>query len=99
MKTRVAHGVLIAIGLIIFLFPLTVGANPTISCRGVEMHPGDTCAKAQGGGVQTYEQRYRTASRAKPVIVSVGVLVIAFATYLLVADLRRPPRDSELSRT
>ncbi len=90
---------LIVIGLIIVLFPLTVGASPTISCRGAQMHPGDTCAKAQNGGVQTYEQRYRTASQAKPIIVGVGVLVMAFGSYLLVAEVRRRPEGAELSRS
>lgn len=97
-RARLAHGVLIVVGLMIFLFPLTVGTTPTISCRGVVMGPGDTCAKAQNGGVQTYEQRYRTERQAKPIIVGVGVLVMAFGAYLLLAEVRRRPSSSLSSR-
>jgi hypothetical protein len=89
MRSRLAHVALILVGLLIFLYPLTVGASPSISCRGVVMHPGDTCSKAQDAGVQTYEQRLRTANQAKPVVLGVGLLVTAFGSWLLVADLRR----------
>lgn len=98
VATRVAHALLILAGLLIFAYPLTVGASPTLSCRGVPMGPGDTCSKAANAGVQTYEQRMRTARQAKPVIIGVGLLVAAFGTALLVADLRRPrssPRQAD----
>lgn len=98
-RTRIAHSLLIVIGLVIVAYPLTFGATPTISCRGVQMRPGDTCAKAQNGGVQTYEQRYRTENQAKPVIVGVGLLVMAFGTSLLVADVRRRPGRPELDQS
>jgi hypothetical protein len=88
-RTRVAHAALILVGLVILLYPLTIGANPRISCRGVEMSPGDSCSKVDNAGVQTYEQRLRTANQAKPVILGVGVLVTGFASWLLVADVRR----------
>jgi hypothetical protein len=88
-RARVAHVVLILVGLVILLYPLTLGATPQITCRGVQMGPGDTCAKVDNAGVQTYEQRRRTVDQAKPVIVGVGVLVAAFGTVLLVSDLRR----------
>lgn len=89
MRARLAHALLIVVGLVIFCYPLTVGATPSISCRGTAMGPGDTCSKAQDGAVQTYEQRRRTADQAKPVLLGVGLLVTAFATSLLVTDLRR----------
>ena len=89
MRTRLAHAVLILVGLLVLLYPLTVGATPSISCRGVQMKPGDTCAKAQENDVQTYEQRLRAAHQAKPVILGVGLLVTGFGTVLLVADVRR----------
>jgi hypothetical protein len=88
MRARIAHCVLIAVGLLLFLYPLTVGATPNVSCRGVEMHPGDSCAKADNSGFQTYEERARTASEAKPIILGVGLLVVGFGTFLLLSDLR-----------
>ncbi len=88
-RARVAHLLVTLVGLFIVLYPVTFGAQPDISCRGVAMGPGDTCAKADNSGVQTYEQRERTARQAKPVIIGVGVLVVAFGTFLLVSDVRR----------
>lgn len=88
MRARAAHAIVILVGLLIVLYPLTVGAVPRISCRGVQMHPGDTCSKVADAGAETYEQRVRTANQAKPVLVGVGVLVAGFGTWLLVADVR-----------
>jgi hypothetical protein len=95
MRARVAHAALILLGLLIALYPLTVGADPEISCRGVVMRPGDTCAKAGDEAVQTYEQRVQAADAAKPVILGVGLLVAGFGTALLVSAVRTPrPRTS-----
>ena len=30
-------------GIALLVWGIVVMASPTISCRGVEMHPGDTC--------------------------------------------------------
>ncbi|HEX8488168.1 MAG TPA: hypothetical protein VF642_06470, partial [Propionibacteriaceae bacterium] len=78
-----AHVLLILVGLGLEIYPLTIGATPSISCRGVEMGPGDTCSKADGAGVQTYEERARAAGQAKPVIVGTGLLVAVFGAVLL----------------
>jgi hypothetical protein len=84
---RVAHAVLILVGLVVAVLALTV--PPQISCRGVEMRPGDRCSKAGDPAVQTYETRLRTERQARPVIVVVGVLVTAFGAALLLSDVRR----------
>lgn len=84
---RVAHALLILVGLLVVVLTLTV--SPQISCRGVEMRAGDRCDKAGDAGVQTYETRLRTERQAKPVIVGVGVLVTAFGAVLLLSDVRR----------
>jgi hypothetical protein len=86
---RLAHLLLAIAGLLIALYPFTIGADSTPTCRGVEMAPGGTCSKADGSAEQTYEQRRATARDAAPVIVGVGLLVAAFGTGLLVADVRR----------
>lgn len=83
-----AHALVACIGLAILLYPLTLGANPTISCRGAELRPGQSCAKADNSEVQTYEQRRQAARQARPVIVGVGLLVAVFGAVLLVGDLR-----------
>lgn len=86
-RARVAHAVLILVGLLVVVLALTV--PPQISCRGVEMRPGDRCDKAGDASVQTYEARLRTEQQAKPVIVGVGLLVTAFGASLLLSDVRR----------
>lgn len=85
---RLAHLLLAVAGLLVALYPLTLGANSTVSCRGVEMRPGQTCAKADGRATQSYEDRATAARNATPVIVGVGLLVAVFGTALFVADLR-----------
>jgi hypothetical protein len=60
------------------------------------MGPGDTCAKAGGEDVQTYEQRVQAADAAKPVILGLGLLVAGFGTVLFVSAVRRArPRTGE----
>ena len=71
------------------LYPFTFGAGPSVTCRGVELRPGESCAKADGSSAQTYEARAAAARNATPVIVGVGLLVAVFGTGLLIADVRR----------
>ena len=63
-------------------------ASP-ISCRGATMGPGDTCAKAGASATQSYEQRAQARRNAAPVIMVVGVLVMAFGVTLLITGRRR----------
>jgi len=88
MRARVAHAAVVLAGLVILLYPLTIGSHPRVVCRGVEMHAGQSCPKAGSAGVQTYEQRLRTANEAKPVIAGVGLLVTVFGAVLLRNETR-----------
>lgn len=89
MRRRlVLHTLLLVLGLLGPLWALTWGANPVIVCHGVVMHPGDTCANADGGQVQTYEQRWNAAQGARPVIGVVGSVVAVFAAGLLRAEVK-----------
>ena len=88
-RRRVAHLVLAIAGLLVALYPFTLGSDPTVTCRGVELRPGESCAKADGSSAQTYEARAAAARNATPVIVGVGVLVAVFGAGLLLADVRR----------
>ncbi len=88
-RQRIAQLILIVVGLVIFAYPLTLGAASMISCRGVSMGPGDTCAKADGKAVQTYEERLKAKRNATPVIMVVGVLVVAFGATLLITGRQR----------
>lgn len=84
---RLAHLLLAVAGLLIAIYPFTFGADPTPSCRGVALHPGETCTKADGSAEQSYEQRQEAARNATPVIIGVGLLVAVFGVALLVGDV------------
>ena len=86
---RLAHLGLAIAGLLVALYPFTLGADPTVTCRGVELRPGESCAKADGSSAQSYEARAAAARNAAPVIVGVGLLVAVFGAGLLIADVRR----------
>lgn len=86
--TRAAHTAVVLVGLLVLLYPLTLGAHPRVTCRGVQITAGQACTKADNSGVQTYEQRLRTANQAKPVIIGIGLLVAVFGAVLLAGDVR-----------
>lgn len=95
MRTRIAHAVVVLVGLVILAYPFTVGATPDVSCRGQAMAPGDTCLKADGKSTQSYEQRAGDARNARPIIVVVGLLVTGFGASLLVTEVRRTRRRED----
>ena len=86
---RLAHLVLAVAGLLVAIYPFTLGAQPSVTCRGVELQPGQSCAKADGSAAQSYEARAADARNATPVIVGIGLLVAVFGSGLYVADVRR----------
>ena len=86
----VAHLVVVLLGLLVLAYPFTVGASPEVTCRGVVMRPGDTCAKAgNAADPQTYKQRAADVRNARPVIAVGGALVAGFGVVLLRGELRR----------
>lgn len=89
MRRLWAQLALVLVGLVALGWALTVAANPTITCRGTVMGPGDVCANADGTRVQSYEQRLAAHQDARPVIGAVGVVVAGFGAALSVAELRR----------
>ena len=74
---------LVLAGVLIVLYPFTVGAAPGLMCRDQVLQPGQVCAKADGSQVQSYESRAAAAAAATPVLVGLGLLVIGFGSYLL----------------
>lgn len=96
-RTRLAHVVLLVLGLVAVAYAVTLGGSPEIRCRGEVMTPGSVCVKADGSEGQTYEQRLATRRSAQPVVAGVGLVVAGFGTALLVADVRR--RRGEEART
>ncbi|MFX4272682.1 Trp biosynthesis-associated membrane protein [Propionibacteriaceae bacterium Y1685] len=93
----VAHLLLALVGLVVLLWPVTVGAEAAIMCREQVMQPGDTCAKADGEAEQTYEERLSTRRTAAPVIMVVGGAMIIFSAVLAVGELRALRADRSRS--
>ena len=91
-RAVLAHAVVVLIGLVVLAYPFTVGASPVVTCRGETMRPGDVCAKADGTGAQSYEQRAAAIRNARPVLAVGGLLVAGFGAVLLVGELRRQGR-------
>ena len=89
LRARIAHVVLILAGLALIVWPLTLGAALELNCRGARLQPGQSCAKAGGEGVQTYEQRVASGRSSRPVIMAVGAAVAVFGASLLILDVRR----------
>lgn len=90
-RAVVAHAVVVLLGLLVLLYPFTLGASPAVLCRGTTMQPGDVCAKAGGDGVQSYEQRAADVQDARPVVAVGGLLLAGFGAVLLTGELRRRP--------
>ena len=90
-RAVVAHAVVVLLGLLVLLYPFTLGASPAVTCRGTTMQPGDVCAKAGDPGTQSYEQRAADVRAARPVIAVGGLLLTGFGTVLLTGELRRRP--------
>ncbi|SEQ99686.1 hypothetical protein [Microlunatus flavus] len=89
LRTRLAHLVLVLVGLVAVVYGLSLGGADEVRCRGEVMTPGSVCVKSDGSEGQTYEQRLATRRSARPVVAGVGLLVAGFGTSLLVADVRR----------
>jgi hypothetical protein len=88
-RRRLAHLLLAVAGLLVAIYPFTLGADPSVTCRGVELSPGEACPKADGSSAQSYEARSTDARNAAPVIVGMGLLVAVFGAGLFIADVRR----------
>ena len=96
---RVAHTILALIGVGVMIWGAVALTNPRITCRGVEMHPGDVCqtssfSQVGSGKVQTYEQRLSNARVSQPFVIGMGALMAVFGGVLFVQDVRRRPVSS-----
>ena len=98
-RRRIAHLLLLLAGLAVAVYGLWMLADPQVTCRGVEMGPGDVCHKndfSQLGSdqVQTYEQRLQAARTSQPVVIGMGAAMLLFGGALLGGDLRREQRTA-----
>lgn len=103
-KLRLVLDVVVAAaGVALLVWGIMVMASPTVSCRGVEMHPGDTCHKAtytatHTDTVQTYEQRRRSIAQSRPTVIGLGIALIAFGAVMTwqTVRVRDHPSDSSI---
>lgn len=89
---RVAHLLVCLVGLGLIVWGLVIWVNPTASCRGETMQPGDVCHYAsttstETDRVQTYEQRINSLRQNAPIVIGLGVAVAAFGGWLLRREL------------
>lgn len=98
------HLALIIAGVAAVVWALTAGLHPTITCHGVEQHPGDVCHRlgidgSDHGKTQSYEAAVKQKRDAVPVIAGLGVLAAGFGAVLLAGERRRnrPDAGSESS--
>lgn len=88
------HGALVAAGLAVIVVGFLVVGRGPVTCRGVEMAPGDVCVKSSftelnSDATQTYEQRRAAAIASRPSVIGAGVAVAAFGGVLVASELRR----------
>lgn len=96
---RLVTDVLVTVvGLVLLWWGVVVMGSPTISCRGVEMGPGDVCHKStftatHTDTVQTYEQRRRAVAQSRPTVIGLGAATASFGVALTAATLRGSARQ------
>lgn len=96
----IAHLVMALVGVGVVVYGVVGFINPTVTCRGVVMQPGDECHKSSftaqnTDDTQTYEQRLASARQSQPVIIGVGVALGGFGTALTLQETRRTRRDDD----
>ncbi|MBK9696246.1 MAG: hypothetical protein IPO80_02175 [Propionibacteriaceae bacterium] len=85
-RRRWAHLALGLLGLLGIAWAVVFGAHPQITCHDAVLQPGGVCVNANTGKTHTYEEQVAAAQAARPVVGTLGLLVVAFASYLWVAD-------------
>ena len=63
--------------------------NPTTSCRGVEMGPGDVChyssyTEEETSEIQSYEDRIAIVRQQVPFVIAAGAAITVFGVFVAV---------------
>ncbi|CAI9399796.1 hypothetical protein [Aestuariimicrobium sp. T2.26MG-19.2B] len=103
MKGRwalVLHAALVVVGLSAIAVGFFVIGRGPVTCRGLEMHPGDTCMKStytstSSDQVQSYEQRQAAAKASRPSVIGTGAAITAFGGMLWAAEIRKRRRSGQ----
>jgi len=75
-------------GLALLIWGVVVLADPSVTCRGVEMAPGDLCHKSsytslRTDTVQSYEQRRHAVAQSRPTVIVLGAVTTAFGAVMV----------------
>lgn len=89
MRTRIALWLFIVASLGLTIWGAWSYANPSSTCRGELMGPGDVCHYASPSSestdrIQTYEERIWTMRQQLPFVIGVGAAATIFGVVLLV---------------
>lgn len=95
-----ANAAIALLGVVTILVGLFWVGNRPVTCRGVEMRPGDVCHKSdfddlESETVQTYEQRRASARASRPTVIGLGVGLVGFAGAVTWLAAQPRPRDAE----
>lgn len=87
MRRKVAQLAVIVVGVGLLGWGVLIWVNPTASCRGNPMGPGDVChyastTSATTDRVQTYEQRVANLRSNAPVVIALGLGLAGFGVGL-----------------
>lgn len=84
---RVLNLALVVVGVLVVVYGTVFMGRGAVTCRGVEMHPGDVCHKSsqselQTATAQTYEQRRAAAVAQRPTVIVGGLVLAGFGAFL-----------------
>lgn len=96
---KVAHLVVALAGLALIGWGIVLAVHPSVTCRGVDMRPGDICHYASPTGVetnriQTYEERAAAQRTNAPVVMGLGAAIALFGGGLYLQERSRARRSS-----
>lgn len=99
---RGLHMAISVLGLGIALFGVVWLTTGKVTCRGVEMHPGDMCTKSSFTDLtttqtQSYEQRRQAMRQSQPTVIGSGLVIAGFGALMLWRS-GRPPVSAEEER-
>lgn len=92
---RVGLWAFVVAGLALAAWGLATVLDPSATCRGEQMHPGDTCGYYSRSDIntehtQTYEQRIEAARQQGPTVIVVGLLAAAFGVFVALRPVAGP---------
>lgn len=101
MVKRIGLAAFVAVGVLLIVWGVLSFTSPSVSCRGVEMGPGDECSyfsrtSTETRQTQTYEQRVDAARRGAPTVIGLGIATSAFGVWVALRSGPRAQASSDI---